>query len=70
MFYAVKKPYCGRRRPTYDIYRDHKPFLILAPESALLFREARMIADLLNRYYEDEHTGRFIAPKRRDEDKG
>lgn len=70
MFYAVKKPGHGRRRATYDVYRDHKPFLILAPESKLYHREARMIVDLLNRYYEADNVGRFITPQRRNDDTG
>lgn len=70
MFYYVKKPGFGRRREVYDIYRDHKPFLILAPESRLYHREARMIVDILNRYYEAEDVGRYTTPQRRSDDTG
>jgi len=52
MFHAVKKPHYGRRTPCYDIYQDHTPFLILGPGEKLFAREARLIADILNRYYE------------------
>jgi hypothetical protein len=68
MFYYVKKPQYGRRNPCYDIYRDNRPFLILAPDERLHHREAREIASVLNRYLGDVDYGRGSPQQRRSDD--